>query len=171
MHQLQLSWVRSQHPSAQWNRRGGRWSSVEYSRKKNPPQKYLNKNISDSLVTLWWVKYTYRCFKFLFTDPDLDSFRPWVRDPGWKNSDPGQTSRICNNGSYIQRFKGQTEAGSISQQNTPLKKISKKIPLKSLTFFVYILQKEMKTSYNMQPNTLTRRGYQANIYIKNNRKI
>ncbi len=35
MHQLQWSWVRSQHPSAQWNLRGGRWSSVEYSMKKN----------------------------------------------------------------------------------------------------------------------------------------
>ncbi len=34
MHQLQRSWVRSQHPAAQWNLRGGRWSSVEYSRKK-----------------------------------------------------------------------------------------------------------------------------------------
>ncbi len=31
MHQLQRSWVRSQHPSAQWNLRGGRWSTVEYS--------------------------------------------------------------------------------------------------------------------------------------------
>ncbi len=30
MHQLQRSWVRSRHPSAQWNLRGGRWSSVEY---------------------------------------------------------------------------------------------------------------------------------------------
>ncbi len=28
------SWVRSQHSSAQWNLRGGRWSSVEYSTKK-----------------------------------------------------------------------------------------------------------------------------------------
>ncbi len=28
MHQLQRSWVRSQHPSAQWNLRGGRWSSI-----------------------------------------------------------------------------------------------------------------------------------------------
>jgi hypothetical protein len=33
---LQRSWVRSQHPSAQWNLRGGRWSSVEYGTKKNP---------------------------------------------------------------------------------------------------------------------------------------
>jgi hypothetical protein len=35
MHQLQRSWVRSQHSSAQWNLRGGRWSSAEYSMKKN----------------------------------------------------------------------------------------------------------------------------------------
>ncbi len=31
MHQLQRSFDRSQHPSAQWNLRGGRWSSVEYT--------------------------------------------------------------------------------------------------------------------------------------------
>ncbi len=48
MHQLQRSWVRSQHPSAQWNLRGGRWSSVDYTvvRKKNkkspPPKKKRN---------------------------------------------------------------------------------------------------------------------------------
>ncbi len=35
MHQLHWSWVRSQHPSAQWNLRSGRWNSVEYSMKKN----------------------------------------------------------------------------------------------------------------------------------------
>ncbi len=41
MHQLQRSWVRSQHPSAQWNLRGGRWSSAEYcteQKRKNPPK-------------------------------------------------------------------------------------------------------------------------------------
>jgi hypothetical protein len=43
MYQLQRSWVRSQHPSAQWNLRGGRWSSVEYSTKKN--KKKYPKNI------------------------------------------------------------------------------------------------------------------------------
>ncbi len=43
MHQLQRSWVRSQHPSAQWNLRGGRWSSVEYSTKEksNSPSRLL----------------------------------------------------------------------------------------------------------------------------------
>ncbi len=44
MHHLQRSWVRTQHPSAQWNLRGGRWCSVKYSRKKkipSPPQKKL----------------------------------------------------------------------------------------------------------------------------------
>jgi hypothetical protein len=35
MHQLQRSWVRSQHPSAQRNLRGGSWSSAEKSTKKN----------------------------------------------------------------------------------------------------------------------------------------
>ncbi len=28
------TWVRSQHPPTQWNLRGGRWSSVEYSTKR-----------------------------------------------------------------------------------------------------------------------------------------
>ncbi len=45
MHQLQRSWVRSQHPSAQWNLRGGRWSSAEYcmNKKKKIPQKIFEK--------------------------------------------------------------------------------------------------------------------------------
>ncbi len=34
MHQLQRSWIRSQHSSAQWKLRWGRWSSAEYSTKK-----------------------------------------------------------------------------------------------------------------------------------------
>ncbi len=33
MPELQQYWVRSQHPLTQWNLRGGRWSSVEYSTK------------------------------------------------------------------------------------------------------------------------------------------
>jgi hypothetical protein len=41
MHKLQRSWVRFQHPSAQWNLRGGRWNSFEYGTKK----KYLKKII------------------------------------------------------------------------------------------------------------------------------
>jgi hypothetical protein len=45
MHKLQRSWVRSQHPSAQWNLRGGRWSSAEYCMKKNKKslKKYIKK--------------------------------------------------------------------------------------------------------------------------------
>ncbi len=44
MHQLQRSWVRSQHPSAKWNLRGGRWSRADYSTKKIiPPTKCLKK--------------------------------------------------------------------------------------------------------------------------------
>ncbi len=39
----QQSWVRSQNPPTQWNLRGGRWSSVEYSTwKKNPKILLLN---------------------------------------------------------------------------------------------------------------------------------
>ncbi len=51
MYQLHRSWVRSQHPSAQWNLRGGRWSSAEYctnkKREKNPPK---NNKIKFSLL-------------------------------------------------------------------------------------------------------------------------
>jgi hypothetical protein len=46
MHQLQQSWVRSQHPSAQWNLRGGRLSSAEYSTKKiKIPKKIFLKKV------------------------------------------------------------------------------------------------------------------------------
>ncbi len=49
MHQWQRSWVRSQHPSAQRNLRGGRWSSAEYSKKKSP------KNIFKKLLYSIWA--------------------------------------------------------------------------------------------------------------------
>jgi hypothetical protein len=53
MHQMQRSWVRL----AQWNRRGGIWSSVEYSTKKSknppPPKKKINKNKCLMLVTFY----------------------------------------------------------------------------------------------------------------------
>jgi hypothetical protein len=29
---------------------------------------------------------------------DPKSFNAWMRDPEWKNSDPGLTSQICNTG-------------------------------------------------------------------------
>ncbi len=57
----QQSWVRSQHPSTQWNLRGGRWSSVELRTLRNPPC-YRNirwvscrcsAGTSSSLVTPW----------------------------------------------------------------------------------------------------------------------
>ncbi len=43
---LNQVWVRSQHPSAQWNLRGGRWSSAEYctnKKKKKSPKKIFKK--------------------------------------------------------------------------------------------------------------------------------
>jgi hypothetical protein len=30
-----------------------------------------------------------KILKFFDVDPDLGSCRPWIRDPGWKKSDPG----------------------------------------------------------------------------------
>ncbi len=58
MHQLQRSWVRSQHPSAQWNLRGGRWSSVEYctGKEKKSPQKIFKKKKSFRLR--WQISHT-----------------------------------------------------------------------------------------------------------------
>ncbi len=43
-------------------------------------------HISESSVTIFWVKI----LKFLVADPDpgSDAFLPWIRDQGWKNSDP-----------------------------------------------------------------------------------
>ncbi len=61
MHQLQRSWVRSQHPSAQWNLRGGRWSSAEFCTEKKTEKKRLiyvrkdkkfNRNIPPSMHPL-----------------------------------------------------------------------------------------------------------------------
>ncbi len=46
------SLVRSQHPSARWNLRGGRWSSVEYRTKKN------NKKIKKIKI---WENYLLYC--------------------------------------------------------------------------------------------------------------
>ncbi len=60
------SWVRSQHPPAQWNLRGSRWSSAEYSMKKNPPPQKKNncmklkkkkKEKSGSSHTNLWIFY------------------------------------------------------------------------------------------------------------------
>ncbi len=40
-------------------------------------------HLSKSLERVFWVKI----HKFFDADPDPGSFRPWIRDPGWKNSD------------------------------------------------------------------------------------
>ncbi len=50
MHQLQRSWVRSQHPSAQWNLRGGRRSNVDYGTKKKSPKKHLKKGYLSAVL-------------------------------------------------------------------------------------------------------------------------
>jgi hypothetical protein len=40
-------------------------------------------HISESIVTIFGLK------QLKFFDADPGSFRLWIRDPGWKNSDPG----------------------------------------------------------------------------------
>ncbi len=56
MHQLQRSWVRSQHPSAQWNLRGSRWNSAEYCTNKKKSPKKINKIKKCSVWTVETVK-------------------------------------------------------------------------------------------------------------------
>ncbi len=65
MHQLQWSWVRSQYPSAQWNLRGGRWSSAEYctNKKKKSPQKILKFKKSHTWAPLsHWRRHDKKAF-------------------------------------------------------------------------------------------------------------
>ncbi len=70
MHQLQRSWVRSQHPSAQWNLRGGRWSSAEYcteqKEKKSPPFffLFLPCRVTYSLLRTALLSWRFLCLKF-----------------------------------------------------------------------------------------------------------
>jgi len=70
MHQLQRSWVRSQHLSAQWNLRGSRWSSAEYSTKKYPSLEtvhlYLNFNHLSPENTFHSL-YIYTCTSIIVT--------------------------------------------------------------------------------------------------------
>ncbi len=64
MHKLQRSWVRSKNPSAQWNLRGGRWSSAEYctNKKKKIPQKNIEKKKNN--LTGWILcPLTLQCFQ------------------------------------------------------------------------------------------------------------
>jgi hypothetical protein len=59
---LQHPWVQIQHPPAQWNLRGGRWSSVEYCKwctRKNPQKIPLLHNLSDFFT----LKPLYRSFR------------------------------------------------------------------------------------------------------------
>ncbi len=54
MHPLQRSWVRSQHPSAHWNLRGGRkqcWIKHKKKYKKSPPKnKKISQNFCDETM-------------------------------------------------------------------------------------------------------------------------
>jgi hypothetical protein len=49
-------------------------------------------HISESLETIFWVKI----LTFFDANPDPGSGIFLTLDPGWKNSDPVQTSRIRN---------------------------------------------------------------------------
>jgi hypothetical protein len=51
MHQLQLSWVRSQHPSAQWNLGAADEAvlNLEQTKNKNPPKNIFLKKCLASL--------------------------------------------------------------------------------------------------------------------------
>jgi hypothetical protein len=44
----------------------------------------IRNHISESLKTIFWFKI----LKFFDADPEQGSFRPRIRDLGWKNSDP-----------------------------------------------------------------------------------
>ncbi len=68
MHQMQRAWVLSQHPSAQWNLRGGRWSSAEYCMKKIekiPPKKILKKKNKERLTAIWTFLFYLLVFPIL----------------------------------------------------------------------------------------------------------
>ncbi len=66
MPKLQRSRVRSQHPSAQWNLRGGRWSSADYctNKKKKIPQKNILKKyiyiFLDARYNVHYIKHKKR---------------------------------------------------------------------------------------------------------------
>ncbi len=83
MHQLQRSWLRSQHPSAQWNLRGGRWSSVKYStnnkNEKNPPKNILKRKFCGSGFA--WIRINLAV---------LDSNSYWECKSGFRNTENSQ---------------------------------------------------------------------------------
>jgi hypothetical protein len=78
---LQRSWVRSQHPSAQWNLMGARWSSVDYSTKKRKKKLRANLaiilfNVRKYYITVCredrsgqWCRYFYRGAGFYYNTP------------------------------------------------------------------------------------------------------
>ncbi len=82
MHQLQRSWLRTQHPSAQWNLRGGRWSNAEYctNKKKKIPQKIFKKR--DLVLSRQKTKivFNYRIEIILF----LNGFRLGRQEVQWR---------------------------------------------------------------------------------------
>ncbi len=71
MHQLQRSWVRSQHPSAQWNLRGGRWNSanIVWKKTKKSPKKIFKKNILTAFMFIFLFFFMFFCYSWSLTTP------------------------------------------------------------------------------------------------------
>ncbi len=102
MHQVQRSWVRSQHPSAQWNLRGGRWSSAEYSmRKKFKKSPKKKKKKINSTVNAETKKYLYLKPK----NSELSNWMGGILMPG--------SGQFCSNNIFIKK-------SSRLQEFTPL---------------------------------------------------
>jgi hypothetical protein len=62
MPKAQQSWVRSKHPPTQWNLRGGRWISVEYTDKKEKKIFLINKEIQSGAVAKSYKRKGFHIF-------------------------------------------------------------------------------------------------------------
>jgi hypothetical protein len=67
-------------------------SVVDPDQGSGPFDPWIPDHISDSLETIFGLKI----LKFFDVDADPVSFRSWIRDPGWKNSDPGSGNKITD---------------------------------------------------------------------------
>ncbi len=125
MHQLQQSWVRSQHPSAQWNLRGGRWSSVEYSTKTNKksPKKYWEDSLlhwcfynlywhsaiwlTAAMYCRWYITYLHYCIRYscMIQVPQLHSVQDiWGTSNWWGTMQLSACRRYWDVSGYVLNF-------------------------------------------------------------------